>query len=101
MWTTISEWPSRMTSPSPNCHSCTGALLTVVPLVELRSDRSAAWPSQLISRCRRDTPHAAVTALASRGTVPDAGARGLGIAGLGVFAGRRWLTVAPVVGLGS
>ena len=31
----ISGWPSRITSPSASCHSCTGALFTVVPLVEL------------------------------------------------------------------
>ena len=45
-----------MTSPSASCHSCTGALFTVVPLVELRSDSSATCPSQRISRCRRETP---------------------------------------------
>ena len=38
-----------MTSPSASCHSCTGALLTVVPLVEFRSDSSAdlAVPADL------------------------------------------------------
>lgn len=41
----ISEWPTRMTSPSASCHSWTGALLTVVPLVEFRSDSSATCPS--------------------------------------------------------
>ena len=46
----ISEWPKRITSPSANCHSCIGALFTVVPLVEFRSERSATCPSQRISR---------------------------------------------------
>lgn len=50
MRTMISECPKRITSPSANCHSCTGALLTVVPLVEFRSASYATCPSHRISK---------------------------------------------------
>jgi hypothetical protein len=39
-----------------SCQVCTGVPFTVVPLVEPRSARVALWPSQVISRCRRETP---------------------------------------------
>src|SRR6185312_16632711 len=50
------DCPTRTTSPSTSCEVCTGVPLTVVPLVDPRSASRAVRPSQVISRCRRDTP---------------------------------------------
>lgn len=52
----MSEWPTRIRSPSASSQLDTCRSLTVVPLVEFRSVSIATLPSQRISTCRRETP---------------------------------------------